>query len=424
VPTAEFVKQLLHHPDHHVRNAAFEWFADIPTTDTAITHRLLDVLKPGMGFLDRPTFRCFERFPVDASALTRTLQLLERTDGEDLLGLLDRMLERAPATAESEAALAGCAKVAPKVRERVARRRRFAGIDAREHWAELTALSRRRHDATLSVEDEQEAEDRIRAMAGSGFPDASVLVPLIGSLVGSFEWLSLFAVQLAGVHRLSEAVPALLACMREAADDWLDQPVENALVAIGGDEVVRALRDVYGRDTGGGDDSLGNRLAISETLRRIKTDAAVDALLELLERETDVEMRTWLAASLCGQLTARVVEPVARVIRDGYDPQAYDLPAELLPVLDAYGLDHPRKERWRRERDSRERGSAARWAELLNPPPEPKVERIAPVAGAAMEKVYGPLPAPPEHRDSPKAGRNDPCPCGSGRKYKKCCLKA
>jgi uncharacterized protein len=23
---------------------------------------------------------------------------------------------------------------------------------------------------------------------------------------------------------------------------------------------------------------------------------------------------------------------------------------------------------------------------------------------------------------SPKTGRNDPCPCGSGRKYKKCCL--
>lgn len=24
-------------------------------------------------------------------------------------------------------------------------------------------------------------------------------------------------------------------------------------------------------------------------------------------------------------------------------------------------------------------------------------------------------------RTSPKVGRNDPCPCGSGRKYKKCC---
>ncbi|HMN44165.1 MAG TPA: SEC-C metal-binding domain-containing protein [Povalibacter sp.] len=26
-------------------------------------------------------------------------------------------------------------------------------------------------------------------------------------------------------------------------------------------------------------------------------------------------------------------------------------------------------------------------------------------------------------RESPKVGRNDPCPCGSGRKYKKCCLE-
>ena len=22
----------------------------------------------------------------------------------------------------------------------------------------------------------------------------------------------------------------------------------------------------------------------------------------------------------------------------------------------------------------------------------------------------------------PKVGRNDPCPCGSGKKYKKCCM--
>jgi SEC-C motif-containing protein len=27
----------------------------------------------------------------------------------------------------------------------------------------------------------------------------------------------------------------------------------------------------------------------------------------------------------------------------------------------------------------------------------------------------------PQKRDSPKVGRNDPCPCGSGKKYKKCC---
>ena len=37
-----------------------------------------------------------------------------------------------------------------------------------------------------------------------------------------------------------------------------------------------------------------------------------------------------------------------------------------------------------------------------------------------------PLPPPvqPIHRDTPQeTGRNDPCPCGSGKKYKQCCLK-
>jgi SEC-C motif-containing protein len=29
----------------------------------------------------------------------------------------------------------------------------------------------------------------------------------------------------------------------------------------------------------------------------------------------------------------------------------------------------------------------------------------------------------PIRRQSPKVGRNDPCPCGSGKKYKKCCGK-
>lgn len=30
--------------------------------------------------------------------------------------------------------------------------------------------------------------------------------------------------------------------------------------------------------------------------------------------------------------------------------------------------------------------------------------------------------SPNEKRQLPKVGRNDPCPCGSGKKYKKCCL--
>jgi SEC-C motif-containing protein len=37
--------------------------------------------------------------------------------------------------------------------------------------------------------------------------------------------------------------------------------------------------------------------------------------------------------------------------------------------------------------------------------------------GRAPEQV-------PVRNAAPKVGRNDPCPCGSGKKYKKCCEKA
>ena len=46
-----------------------------------------------------------------------------------------------------------------------------------------------------------------------------------------------------------------------------------------------------------------------------------------------------------------------------------------------------------------------------------QTDRLA-QAPAAATRSRGPEPY---ERDSPKIGRNDPCPCGSGKKYKKCC---
>jgi hypothetical protein len=60
--------------------------------------------------------------------------------------------------------------------------------------------------------------------------------------------------------------------------------------------------------------------------------------------------------------------------------------------------------------------------------PESFLERLpaqslATVKGiiAPFAKRYGLERPPPRRRESPKVGRNDPCPCGSGRKYKRCC---
>ena len=42
---------------------------------------------------------------------------------------------------------------------------------------------------------------------------------------------------------------------------------------------------------------------------------------------------------------------------------------------------------------------------------------------AAIEGSGGPVELRPARRVGPKVGRNDPCPCGSGKKYKKCCMR-
>ena len=41
--------------------------------------------------------------------------------------------------------------------------------------------------------------------------------------------------------------------------------------------------------------------------------------------------------------------------------------------------------------------------------------------GRAFQQAAEQLSQTPYQRESPKIGRNDPCPCGSGRKFKRCC---
>ncbi|MDA1229904.1 MAG: SEC-C metal-binding domain-containing protein, partial [Planctomycetota bacterium] len=53
-------------------------------------------------------------------------------------------------------------------------------------------------------------------------------------------------------------------------------------------------------------------------------------------------------------------------------------------------------------------------------PVDDKVDRMQTNAPEAGEEGK---PIPPIVNDSPRVGRNDECPCGSGKKYKKCCGK-
>lgn len=57
------------------------------------------------------------------------------------------------------------------------------------------------------------------------------------------------------------------------------------------------------------------------------------------------------------------------------------------------------------------------WKRVVDDPRHPDHERIR----ASRPGVGSSPPSTPIRRSGPKVGPNDPCPCGSGRKFKKCC---
>ncbi|NCW21867.1 MAG: hypothetical protein EBV76_08885, partial [Gammaproteobacteria bacterium] len=44
--------------------------------------------------------------------------------------------------------------------------------------------------------------------------------------------------------------------------------------------------------------------------------------------------------------------------------------------------------------------------------------------GTATNSAEAPKKAPQARKIGPAVGRNDPCTCGSGKKYKNCCMKS
>jgi preprotein translocase subunit SecA len=69
--------------------------------------------------------------------------------------------------------------------------------------------------------------------------------------------------------------------------------------------------------------------------------------------------------------------------------------------------------------EERQRQAAARQALDFQHAESAGVAAAVPQAAAVDTEVM-PQAHTPMMRDQPKVGRNDPCPCGSGKKFKQC----
>jgi hypothetical protein len=197
------------------------------------------------------------------------------------------------------------------------------------------------------------------------------------------------------------------------------------------DGLNRILASVYD-----GDPALLQKLVENEDANEFVRDAAINAFLvlehsgQMTRDEVVGYFRSWFHGKLQRQHS---------YVWDGLVCAVADLPApELLEevrqayidgLVDSTVADLEGIERDMRAPESRRRerhclitdaiNEMESWSSFHPEDSQPKnLPEIQPPTPAPASYV-----APQPFIRQPKIGRNDPCPCGSGKKYKKCCGK-
>jgi hypothetical protein len=137
-----------------------------------------------------------------------------------------------------------------------------------------------------------------------------------------------------------------------------------------------------------------------------------------------LSIRTSLADALLGQFADEGIEPVCEMVQGrAYDSMRSDLMRKLVVVSTVVGVAFPEYPIWKREAELRRAEQEQRMKEMrafFLAPSQPAVPPKASLAKARDDSRER-KPAPFQRRGT-QVGRNDPCPCGSGKKFKKCCM--
>jgi SEC-C motif len=164
------------------------------------------------------------------------------------------------------------------------------------------------------------------------------------------------------------------------------------------------------------------RLYWAGVLEHTHSELAVAKCLELFEPEDDETIKIQLGQALIAQFATEAIEPVREfILQSRLDPEILDLQDNLVAASTALGVDFPERENWKSDQQSRR--------ELRQKLFREKYGLASQVVDAwsdegDLDEVYSESDAFEDQiiRGIPKIGRNDPCPCGSGKKYKKCCM--
>ena len=266
--------------------------------------------------------------------------------------------------------------------------------------------------------------------------------------------LNMMLIRVGGMLRDEGEIPYLLDLLERGPEQYADE-VASALGRIGTDQVVIEIgrRFPYGSE-------LFRDFAFLP-LRTIRTELSFQTAFELFDDEWE-EFACWeavqsLAGVLLSHFDERAVEPVwecaTQLVDEIGDPDSFELFFDLLAVSTILECEFPDIDDWRDIAEQANWGKIEREPDRLSDSyfeEKSLIEAIQQIIGFenlphsrrssisdvflnheddaredAVPGLNAPIGMAPAtiHRDTKKIGRNEPCPCGSGKKYKKCCQK-
>ena len=449
--TDEQLKAGFLHPSRVVRGAIAAHFAESFSRDPDVTRWAIrgaeqygwkDFLTWSHMFCDLPL--------VEDAAFEWVCQQVERTDAEApdlaLRWHLSAMLAKAEITflVRQQSRLLAMDSMQAEDREIVMRRIELAETDPEECWRSLEEHCRRA--ATFETFKEANIPEATRLLepllkAGDRFvprilevlrrpqPEANSQHP--------DEWLIGLMIILAGQLRLEEAV-SLIWDRWEADWDWYNEEVMYSLTRIGTPSVVQLARERYPKS------EWSVRNYAHNLFENIRCEESIAALEELIPGEDDEFLRGQLGIAAAAQFDDRAAEIALRLWNENpEDGERRTIQEYLVAFSHLSEWKLPEREQWEQEilaADDRLRSGLPDSGEFL--------QRLmkAMASGLEGEDLFGPslkepagylndldreilddkiplyVPAGTPLRQASRTGRNDPCPCGSGKKFKKCCL--
>ena len=420
--TADQVKQGILHPERFVRDVALRYFSESYSPDSTVMPVAIRAIET-YGWEDAFEFCSQVKSLVQTEAtLDWFVSHMERLGNPDTVRKKELCLRLSAIItagdpillAKQKARIQSLHGLYPTHRHILADRLRLVDLDPDICWKQLEAwCERSKAERFINKVDIGQATRLVEAIARGGEKFADRVLAILSQEIADYAgdnpmaWMEGLMAMLAGGLRLEAAAPLLAAKLREDLGDLMNEECMYSLTKIGTEAAVDAIF------AGWADAPWHYKLYASSALEYLHTDGKVAKCLEFFPREDKSDIRSKLMRAALNSFAPDGIEPARQMIaREGGD-----FYTELMAVATLAGVSFPELDQWRAaeeeeaklRQEQREEKEERRQRQSLSEPPS-----------AVDYPTEPPRPTPIIAKD--KVGRNDPCPCGSGKKYKKCCL--